>query len=321
MTTYTLTFHNRSKLSRSFLCYQKDFNLGVPDVVSLAWWAKVTHPKTQVDFSWTIDYSMIWSEMGDLQPGVHFTASETLAADPSGKAGPNSVELDYEGGAFEFKNASAGGSAGSLTIKTGPGFPAGAASVAIGMSGSGTFAVSAAPQDNVLFTPHPEYWVAFGTFNQGDVLDITQISNSAKIEFPPNVYAMTAIYDEAGNWTITPTKQVNAMVAYARLLPDLGKVGFSEPLSLSAQGAVPVGPYTKVSVVDPLGGTILSDGTGNANADQFAAMYFQQGDLPKVGQKYNVTGYDKDKKYHYFTGKCTKVTPGAQGSIGVFENS
>lgn len=322
MTNYTLTFHNSSKLSRSFLCYQKDPDLGVPGVVSLAWWAKFAHPDTQIDFEWTIDYTMLWSEMGDLRPGVHFTASQKLAADPSGKSGPNLVELDYEDGGFTFGTPSNAGTAGSLTINTGPGFAAGAASVAIGMSGSGTFAVPAAPQDHVLFTPHPEYWVAFGSFNQGDVLDITQISNSAKVVFPPNVYAMTAIYDEAGNWSIVPTKQVNAAVAYARLLPNFGRADYDQglPEPDAGLGKVPIGPYTTVTVIDPLGGTILSDGTGNASDKLFAAKWFVAGDLPKVGQRYNVNGYDANNKFQYFTGKCTSVTQGASGFIGVFEN-
>ncbi len=37
----------------------------------------------------------------------------------------------------------------------------------IGMSGNGTFAVTATPNYNFTFPPHPRYWVAFGTYQVG----------------------------------------------------------------------------------------------------------------------------------------------------------
>ncbi len=81
MAEYTISFINNSTDTRSFLCYQKDPDIGVPNAVSLAWFAKTTRPNTHVDFSWKINYSFIWSETGLLKPGVRFVASERVDAD------------------------------------------------------------------------------------------------------------------------------------------------------------------------------------------------------------------------------------------------
>ncbi|MEW6122379.1 MAG: protein rhiA [Pseudomonadota bacterium] len=225
MTKYTLRFINNSSATRSFLCYQQDPNIGVPDVVSLAWFAKQARPGTVVDFAWTIDYSFVWSQTGVLTPGVTFIASQSVPADP---AGVNKIQFDYVDGAYGFEQPATGGSAGSLTINTSAGFPANQAAIGIGMSGSGTFAVQAYPNDNAIFTPHPQYWVAFGNFLPGQVLDITNISNPANVAFPANVYAMVATLNSDFTWTIQPLGQANAelvrrpqrMAEYAYLAAD-----------------------------------------------------------------------------------------------------
>ncbi|MBR7628940.1 RhiA [Aeromonas popoffii] len=208
MAEYTISFINNSTDTRSFLCYQKDPDIGVPNAVSLAWFAKTTRPNTHVDFSWKINYSFIWSETGLLKPGVRFVASERVDADLLNE---NDIIFNQDNGAYGFINLSGTGKEGSLAIHTSTGFPPNKASIGIGMSGSGTFAVQARPNDNVVFTPHPEYWVAFGNFMPGQVLDISQISNTARVKFPPNVYAMTVIIDDSFEWKVIPTSEANAL--------------------------------------------------------------------------------------------------------------
>ncbi len=207
MTQYTLRFVNNSSATRSFLCYQQDPNIGVPNVVSLAWFAKQSRPGTVVDFTWTIDYSFVWSETGVLTPGVAFIASQVVPADPKGV---NKILFDYVGGAYGFEPPTTGGNPGSLTINTAAGFPPNQAAIGIGMSGAGTFAVQAYPNDNAIFTPHPQYWVAFGNYMPGQVLDITNINNPANVAFPTNVYAMVATLNSDFSWTVQPLHAANA---------------------------------------------------------------------------------------------------------------
>lgn len=77
--------------------------------------------------------------------------------------------------------------------------------VGIGMSGSPTFVVNAQPNMNLTFTPHPEYWIAFGNFNAGEVIDVQAISNAAKIDFPPGIVAMNVTLNQDNTWEITPS--------------------------------------------------------------------------------------------------------------------
>ena len=204
---YSLIFVNNSSQTGSACVYQQDPDITIPDVMSLAWFAKRAAPTTRVAFSWSIEYDFVWSQTGTLVPGVVFVASQTWPADLSNS---NQVTFTNLGGAYTFYNQMKGPRAGSLYITEDGTIPAGQASVGIGMSGFGTFAVQAQPNMNLVFTPHPEYWISFGNYVQGQVVDISSMNNPAQIQFPPNVYSMTAILNPDNTWTITSTAQANA---------------------------------------------------------------------------------------------------------------
>ena len=71
------------------------------------------------------------------------------------------------------------------------------------MSNAGTFAVPAQPNTNLVFTPHPEYWVTAGTFTSGQVLDIEEITNEVGVPFD-GTFTMQAVLDSRNNWTVSP---------------------------------------------------------------------------------------------------------------------
>ncbi|WP_202919386.1 hypothetical protein [Saccharothrix deserti] len=198
--------------------FQKDPSIGVPDVMSLAWFAKSSHPTTQQTFRWTIDYSFVWSETGTLKPGVFFDASQTWPADP-GVVKPstptvagNQIGFGRPEGAYTFTSApTPGAEAGTLYVKQGSDLPLRQASVGIGMSGAGAFAVQAQPNLNLNFTPHPTYFLAAGTYQQGEVLNVGTITNVLPVEFPPNVYSMTATLNPDNSWTLVSTAEINAL--------------------------------------------------------------------------------------------------------------
>ncbi len=208
--TYSLVFQNNSVNAGSAAVYQTDPNIGVPNVMSLAWFSKYAMPTTNVVFQWSIDYSFVWSQTGTLKPGVVFLASQNWAADLSSS---NAVTLTYQnspqGGAYTFQNQGAGPQQGTLYITEDGTVPLNQASVGIGMSGAGSFVVQAQPNLNLTFTPHPLYWITFGNYFQGQVLDIGSITNPGSIQFPPGVYSMTAILNQNNSWTIQPTQSVN----------------------------------------------------------------------------------------------------------------
>jgi len=121
----------------------------------------------------------------------------------------NQVTFDQVNGVYSFSNQAAGPSPGSLTVVEGSGVGLDQASVGIGMSGSGTYAVQAQPNLQLTFTPHPVYWITFGNFTQGEVLDIQSLTNPAQINYPAGNYAMVATLNQDNTWTITTASDHN----------------------------------------------------------------------------------------------------------------
>jgi hypothetical protein len=199
--TYTLNFQNDSSNAGDVCVYQTLPNLAQQDVMSLAWFAEYNYPTTAVQFQWEIDYSFVWDQTGPLIPGVVFVASQTWPAD---LANSNQVTLTYDQ-AYTFTNQTAGGSSGNLYITEDRTVPLNDAAVGIAMSGAGTFVQQAQPNLNLVFTPTPTYWITFGNYTQGQVMDIESITNSAQIQFGPNVYAMSAVLNADNTWTVSPT--------------------------------------------------------------------------------------------------------------------
>ena len=209
---YTLTFVNNSNNNWDFCCYQQDPNINIPDVMSLAWFAFPVAPTTVVSFSWEINYQFVWSQMGQLAAGVKFSASQKWDANLSTN---NSIDFTRKPNkAFTFQNQMSAGVPGTLFINQDETIPEKTAAVGINMSilgapigaGSGTFVVPAQPNITASFSPHPTYWVTFGQFTPGQVLDTKQITKKAEIAFPVNVYDMVAILGSDNKWKVTSTQ-------------------------------------------------------------------------------------------------------------------
>jgi hypothetical protein len=196
---YTLRFKNRSNSQHDFLCYQQGISVNQPGVYTLAWFAKPVANGVDVDFTWSIDYSFVWSEQGTLKPGITFLAQQSIDADLQTD---NFVDFTQIGGAFQFANENGSGAAGSLTIDCDGTIPKSVAMIGVGMSGQGTHVVAAEPNFAAVFTPHPEYWISFGSYLPGQVIDVQTMVNSDQVTFPANVYEMTATLDSGNNWTL-----------------------------------------------------------------------------------------------------------------------
>lgn len=202
---YTLVFRNNSTNAWNACVYQTQPDIANYEVQSLAWFAKAAAPTTQVKFEWGIDYAFVWDETGPLVPGVVFDSSQIWPADLTAT---NQVTLTHPNTPYSyytFANQTAGANGGSLYILTDGTVPLNMASAGIAMSGAGTFVCAAQPNLHLIFTPHPIYWITFGVFEQGEVLDLTELTNSAQIEFPAGVYTMYAILNQDNTWTVTAT--------------------------------------------------------------------------------------------------------------------
>jgi hypothetical protein len=171
---------------------------------SLAWFTKAANPKTTLTFEWSLDYSFVWSQTGKLEPGVLFRASQDFPADPK-KPELSKVFLDRANGAYEFtSNALADKTppAGTLGIYTGGDIPRNDVSTGIGLGGSPALAVSAAPNMGYTFIPKIKYWIAYGYFVCGQVLDLNAMTLIQEIAFPLNVYDVGVTLTEDNTWTL-----------------------------------------------------------------------------------------------------------------------
>ncbi len=214
--TYSLTFSNQSSNNWTFCCYQEDHDMKAQGVMSLAWYAFPVAPLTSVKFSWQIAYQFVWSQTGTLGAGVTFSASQKIDASLTTS---NSIDFTRKPNkAFTFQNQMTLSPTGTLYINQDDTIPLDTAAIGINMgivgspsgSGTGTFVLPAQPNITASFTPKPTYWVTFGQFTPGQVLDTQQITQKAEVAFPYNVYDMVAVLGKDNKWKVTSQQALNA---------------------------------------------------------------------------------------------------------------
>ncbi|OOF00977.1 RhiA [Salinivibrio sp. MA351] len=200
---YSVKFINNSANEGNVAIFQTVPDQKALNVFSLAWFSKFVNPAVHETFKWNIDYSFVWSDTGEVKPGVIFEGGQEVTADLEKS---NTIELDYNGG-YLFGNPSFSGKAGSLYIDESANVPMKQAAVGIGMSNAGTFVKPAQPNLHLEFEPHPTYWIVFGNYQQGEILDIEEITNAVEIKFEPNVYDMVATLKPDNTWSIQTAEQ------------------------------------------------------------------------------------------------------------------
>ncbi|AHG50166.1 protein rhiA (plasmid) [Rhizobium leguminosarum bv. trifolii CB782] len=201
-TQYSLLLKNQSAQPWTFYVYQK-IPQQMANVFSLAWFCSPYQIRVgnQIKFTWEIDYNFVWSDTGQLIPGVDFLASGVQDGSP---AGANTTTFSLDGGPG-LSNPVKGDPAGSLVIKDAANVPNSRFSVGIGMSGTGTYVVQAGTNLTHTFTPTPSYWIAAGTnVNIGTVLSIDTITQTSEVKFPSAVYNLVGTLQEDNSWVVNP---------------------------------------------------------------------------------------------------------------------
>jgi GDP-D-mannose dehydratase len=62
------------------------------------------------------------------------------------------------------------------------------------------YAVQARPNQSLTFSPHPKYYIAYGDYVEGDVIDVNSINNPLELPYPTGVYALTTTLNANGTW-------------------------------------------------------------------------------------------------------------------------
>jgi hypothetical protein len=206
-TQYTVTIRNQAASSNYLMMFQNDPGSWSPNSLPLAWFSKFSNPNSTVKFNWTVDWGLSWSETGTLQPGVTYDASELwLPTD-----GNNKTILDYNG-SYLFGADSAGPDPNRLYLQESKNIPVNSdCAVGVTMSGSTVYATQALPNTNLTFSPHPSYYLAYGNYEQGEVLDISSINNPLKLNYPTGVYSLTVTLNADNTWAVQTLAQANVV--------------------------------------------------------------------------------------------------------------
>lgn len=197
-TPYVLNVDHQGTSCGDFCIYQT-YEDQDEDIRSLVWLRKTAHPGTRLRFDWNVIYSAAWCEEGVLKPGVIFHASEVMEVDPSDVQG-NSIAFKRENGAYHFVPSDHKTSQGKLGIRCDGSIPAGKASIGIAMSGNPAFARPADPNLQYTFGMHPKYWIAFGDFEEGEVIDLNRMTERYEISFPVNQYERSIRLTANNTW-------------------------------------------------------------------------------------------------------------------------
>ncbi len=193
---YSITIHNQADHAACFMVFQNDPIQWSPQALPLAWLTGSAAPRSRIKFEWGDELGFSWAETGELQPGIQFSASETL--DPDGAS--NMVTLDYDG-CYQFVNARQGPDASGLYLAGSDRIPARSkAAVGVTMSGRTVYAVQARPNQALAFALHPQYFVAYGHYEEGQVIDVGTVGNPLQLSFPAGIYAMTTTLNADGTW-------------------------------------------------------------------------------------------------------------------------
>jgi hypothetical protein len=200
MAMYSVNFINNSQNQGSACLYQQSTapSYGQP-VFPLAWFVRSSFPGSQNNFQWTLEYSFVWAQTGMLMPGVTFSAAQQVSADPTGN---NLITFTQQNGNFQFGQTQRGYQSGMLAIQSDMMVPPNQASVGIGMSGFVTFATQAQPNMTNVFTPNPIYWLTFGNYQQGQVLDPGNTGNAVQLNFSAGVYVLTVTLNPDNTYTV-----------------------------------------------------------------------------------------------------------------------
>ena len=192
-TPYTLNLINNSSTTWTFYVYQQLPKLA-PNVFSLAWICSpyaLRPGGTTCTFRWAIQYDFMWG--APIMPGEIFQPLGSMPIDLQ-----TAITKPWPGLTITVQ----GDPPASLVITEDAKTPSNA-SIGIGMSGSATFVANADPDSCHTFPLSPTYWIAAGTNVQvGTILNISTITPTAQVIFPPAKYNMTGTLGPDNQWTI-----------------------------------------------------------------------------------------------------------------------
>ena len=170
------------------------------DPLTLAWYVLGCNPGNYANFTWTVDYSLSWSQQGTLAPGVKFV---TGGSSPVNTSTGDRIKFALSGPAYTFQGkAASAGAVGTCGVNSDNTVENGVCSVAISVAGKPVAAIPIQPNSAITFTPLPKYYLSFGSFVEGTVVDVATMVNSIELDYGGlGVFNLNYTLDARNNWT------------------------------------------------------------------------------------------------------------------------
>ena len=196
---YELIIKNDSQTNGYAMLFCEKPDTGSPDLLTYVWQTKFLYSGVQASLKWQIDWGFMWRQINSVN------ASQQIV--PANLETSNKIQLAYdsEHQAFHFLEPTNGEQPGSILISTEPTVPVNMAEVGLALAGNPAFLVKALPNMNYIFTPKPAYWLVFGETNETGPVDIASLTNAVAINFPVNIYSLTATIQKDGTITLENT--------------------------------------------------------------------------------------------------------------------
>jgi hypothetical protein len=219
-TKYSVTLRNQSQKGGTFCLYATavDPVQVQDDLRSLAWVTASANPNVRVDFEWLVNYTLSWSQTGPLADGVIYKASQEIPADPNSPQ-TNRAYLDKNDSGYELLSGDSRTivpPAGALAIATSNNVISNEAAIGIGINGNPILAIPSTPNYNFTFFTKLKYWVAFGSFEQGAVIDVNRMTSVYELKFSGAVHHLDITLDDSNEWNVTTLLQLNDQIRGTR---------------------------------------------------------------------------------------------------------
>lgn len=204
---YSVTLHNLLSYPTAdysidgfrFCLYQDIPGRFNSEIYQLAWVVQPCAYGEQIKFTWTTSYQYQWGVLEEFENGARFDPSSNFPCELD-ELEENSIQLVSVGNTYQFQRNHHSNIGGNLPIRKGKDIDKSIA-VGIAMDGKSVFATQGNSSVSSLIVPQPDYYVTFGNFKEGQVIDRQAAIDPLKIEFTGSNHLEITL-DEGFQWHV-----------------------------------------------------------------------------------------------------------------------
>jgi hypothetical protein len=212
---YSLTLHNRSpQPNLTFAVYTVPPTNGIGEASGtfpIAWLAKKLNEGNDITFTWTLEFTLMYSTMG-AQAGAIWTESASLPVNDETST-QNAALLSYPNGDYQFAlNPNSHpvtpgyvylDTAGSVPPYDPIAGPSVALAIATGPARTPTPAIAgnSGPNLHHTFILHPTYYIQAGQMVQGEMADLDTVTMGQEVRFAPGLRNTEWTFNPDNSWS------------------------------------------------------------------------------------------------------------------------